>query len=118
MAQGRTPPSARGGGCVLAALLAALVAFSRLYRGMHHPADVLAGPVNGGAALWIMWRAFLADRGRGAGATGPVRPPAGRAFGAWRRESGLRTARLRQGPEAELGAKDGLRPRPAGDPQL
>ncbi|MFE2105922.1 phosphatase PAP2 family protein [Kitasatospora sp. NPDC059463] len=65
--------------CVLAALLAALVAFSRLYRGMHHPADVLAGPVNGGAALWIMWRAFLADRGRSAGATWPVRPPAGRS---------------------------------------
>ncbi|MCX4690587.1 phosphatase PAP2 family protein [Kitasatospora purpeofusca] len=40
--------------CVLAALLPALVAFSRLYRGMHHPTDVLFGLANGGATLWIM----------------------------------------------------------------
>lgn len=47
--------------CALAALLPVLVGFSRLYRGMHHPTDVLAGLVNGGAVLWIMWRAFLSD---------------------------------------------------------
>nr|BFD96142.1 hypothetical protein KitaXyl93_75020 [Kitasatospora sp. Xyl93] len=65
--------------CVLAALLPVLVAFSRLYRGMHHPTDVLAGLANGGATLWIMWRAFLADRGRSTPPAGADRAPAGRA---------------------------------------
>ncbi|MFF1798504.1 phosphatase PAP2 family protein, partial [Kitasatospora sp. NPDC058263] len=40
--------------CALAALLPVLVGFSRLYRGMHHPTDVLAGLVNGGVALAIV----------------------------------------------------------------
>ncbi|MEV7181698.1 diacylglycerol kinase family protein [Kitasatospora sp. NPDC093679] len=48
--------------CALLWLLPPLVAVSRLYRGMHHPSDVLAGLVNGAAALWVMHRAVLADR--------------------------------------------------------
>ncbi|MCG6497699.1 diacylglycerol kinase family protein [Kitasatospora sp. A2-31] len=63
--------------CVLAALLPVLVAFSRLYRGMHHPTDVLAGLANGGTTLWIMWRAFLADRGRSTPSAGADRAPVG-----------------------------------------
>ncbi|MER8185924.1 diacylglycerol kinase family protein [Kitasatospora sp. NPDC094015] len=65
---------------VLAGLVPLLVAFSRLYRGMHHPTDVLAGLVNGAAVLWLMARTFLADRRREAGPGAPPRPaPAGRA---------------------------------------
>ncbi|MEW1913474.1 diacylglycerol kinase family protein [Kitasatospora sp. NPDC085895] len=52
--------------CALLWLLPPLVAVSRLYRGMHHPSDVLAGLVNGAAALWVMHRAVLADRSPGA----------------------------------------------------
>ncbi|MFD0260966.1 diacylglycerol kinase family protein [Kitasatospora indigofera] len=66
--------------CALAAVLPLLVAGGRLYRGMHHPSDVLAGLVNGVVVLLVMWRAFLADRGRStAGREGPHRPPGGRA---------------------------------------
>ncbi|MEV4614975.1 diacylglycerol kinase family protein [Kitasatospora sp. NPDC049258] len=63
----------------LAGLVPVLVAISRLYRGMHHPTDVLAGSVNGCAALWIMWRAFLAERGRATEAAPHRAPQAGRA---------------------------------------
>ncbi|MER6394844.1 diacylglycerol kinase family protein [Kitasatospora sp. NPDC001603] len=65
--------------CALAALLPVLVGFSRLYRGMHHPTDVLAGLVNGGAVLWIMWRAFLSDPRETTVAAVPDHPSAGRA---------------------------------------
>ncbi len=50
------------------------VALTRMYRGMHHPSDVLASLVNGGVCVLVMARAIL-DR------TG-IRPP------------GSRTARL------------------------
>lgn len=48
-----------------------LVATARLYRGMHHPSDVLFGAVNGLACLTIAVRAFLP-----AGATRKLPPPA------------------------------------------
>ncbi|WP_407991039.1 diacylglycerol kinase family protein [Kitasatospora sp. CMC57] len=41
-------------GVLLACLVPLLVAASRLYRGMHHPTDVVAGLLNGAAVLWIM----------------------------------------------------------------
>ncbi|WP_407915247.1 diacylglycerol kinase family protein [Kitasatospora sp. NE20-6] len=74
--------------CVLAGLVPLLVGASRLYRGMHHPGDVLTGLLNGAGVLWIMWRAFLDGREEQAataagsasavpasGATGPVGDP-------------------------------------------
>jgi membrane-associated phospholipid phosphatase len=41
-----------------------LVAASRLYRGMHHPSDVLFGAANGIACLTIAVHAFLPTAGR------------------------------------------------------
>lgn len=42
-------------------LLPLLVAAARLYRGMHHPTDVLGGLTNGGLSLLIVGRALLVD---------------------------------------------------------
>lgn len=42
-------------------LLPLLVGAARLYRGMHHPTDVLGGLVNGGLSLLIVGRALLVD---------------------------------------------------------
>jgi hypothetical protein len=39
--------------CVLVPLV---VAFSRMYRGMHHLTDVTAGLINGLACAWLAWR--------------------------------------------------------------
>lgn len=46
-------------GCFLVPLL---VAFSRLYRGMHHPSDVVVGALNGVVCCWLAWR-YLRRRG-------------------------------------------------------
>lgn len=40
-------------------LLPVLVAYSRLYRGMHHPTDVATSAVLGISCIAISWRAFL-----------------------------------------------------------
>lgn len=32
-----------------------LVAYSRLYRGLHHPSDVLVGALNGAVCVWLAW---------------------------------------------------------------
>ncbi|WP_333777303.1 diacylglycerol kinase family protein [Streptomyces sp. IBSBF 3136] len=47
-------------GCVLCAL-PLLVGVARLYRGMHHPTDVVGGLVNGSLSLLIVGRALLMD---------------------------------------------------------
>ncbi|MET9409085.1 diacylglycerol kinase family protein [Streptomyces sp. NPDC002935] len=43
-------------------LLPLLVGAARLYRGMHHPTDVLGGLANGALSLVIVGRALLVDR--------------------------------------------------------
>ncbi|MFG2481106.1 diacylglycerol kinase family protein [Streptomyces fagopyri] len=47
---------------VLLLLIPLLVGVARLYRGMHHPTDVVGGIVNGGLSLLIVGRALLVDR--------------------------------------------------------
>ncbi|MEV6303638.1 phosphatase PAP2 family protein [Actinoplanes sp. NPDC051861] len=54
--------------CWMLILVPVGVAFARMYRGMHHPSDVVAAFVNGGICLYVMSRAVL-DR---AGVTTPV----------------------------------------------
>ncbi|MGW7196997.1 diacylglycerol kinase family protein [Streptomyces chryseus] len=51
------------------------VAVSRLYRGMHHPSDVVGGLVNGACTLLVVGAALLASRGR------PAPAPTGREGG-------------------------------------
>ncbi|MET9899713.1 diacylglycerol kinase family protein [Streptomyces sp. NPDC006446] len=48
------------GGLLL--LLPLLVGAARLYRGMHHPTDVLGGLANGGLSLLIVGRALLVEK--------------------------------------------------------
>jgi undecaprenyl-diphosphatase len=48
--------------CWLLVLVPVGVALTRMYRGMHHPSDVVASFINGGVCVWAMARAFL-DRG-------------------------------------------------------
>ncbi|MFH0176479.1 diacylglycerol kinase family protein [Streptomyces cacaoi] len=55
------------GGLLL--LVPVLVAVARLYRGMHHPTDVVGGLVNGSLSLLIVGRALFTD--------GTVTAPAG-----------------------------------------
>ncbi|MEU3204630.1 diacylglycerol kinase family protein [Streptomyces cyaneofuscatus] len=46
---------------VLLLLIPLLVGLARLYRGMHHPSDVVAGLLNGALSLFVVGRAVLAD---------------------------------------------------------
>ncbi|UQU62894.1 phosphatase PAP2 family protein [Couchioplanes caeruleus] len=45
--------------CWLLVLVPVAVAVARMYRGMHHPTDVLASFFNGAVCVWVMARAFL-----------------------------------------------------------
>jgi undecaprenyl-diphosphatase len=45
--------------CWFLILVPVAVAVSRLYRGMHHPSDVVASFLNGALCIWIMSRAVL-----------------------------------------------------------
>jgi diacylglycerol kinase family enzyme/membrane-associated phospholipid phosphatase len=57
-------------------LLPLFVGAARLYRGMHHPTDVLGGMANGGLSLLIVGRALLVDRSvTAAPSTGAVPAP-------------------------------------------
>ncbi|WP_318552179.1 bifunctional phosphatase PAP2/diacylglycerol kinase family protein [Kitasatospora fiedleri] len=62
--------------CALAWAVPVLVAASRLYRGMHHPTDVLAGALNGAAALWVVHRALPARARRTSAAPAAPAPAA------------------------------------------
>ncbi|WP_329292219.1 diacylglycerol kinase family protein [Streptomyces sp. NBC_01455] len=59
LSRGRGPWRRAAG--VLLLLIPLLVGVARLYRGMHHPTDVVGGLVNGGLSLLIAGRALLAD---------------------------------------------------------
>ncbi|THA80134.1 phosphatase PAP2 family protein [Streptomyces sp. A0592] len=54
------------------------VGLSRVYRGMHHPSDVLGGLLNGAATLLVLGSVFLSGHGAGGGRT-PERAPGGGA---------------------------------------
>lgn len=69
LAQRIRNPALRWAATILCFLVPALVAFSRLYRGMHHPADVVVGAVNGVICCWLAWRWLR--RGTGARAEAP-----------------------------------------------
>ncbi|MEV6599273.1 phosphatase PAP2 family protein [Actinoplanes sp. NPDC051346] len=45
--------------CWLLLLVPIGVALSRMYRGMHHPTDVIASILNGGVCVWVMARSIL-----------------------------------------------------------
>ncbi|MDX2561366.1 diacylglycerol kinase family protein [Streptomyces sp. TX20-6-3] len=76
---------------VVLLLVPPLVGLSRLYRGMHHPTDVVGGLVNGALTLLVVGSVFLAgrapggadDSGRRRSSPGaaPSGPPGGPAAG-------------------------------------
>jgi undecaprenyl-diphosphatase len=75
-----TRPSTRAAWWALLLLVPIGVAMTRMYRGMHHPSDVVASFLNGLTCLFIMSRAIL-DRavhwGRGAARGAVPRPRTG-----------------------------------------
>ncbi|MFG3125026.1 diacylglycerol kinase family protein [Streptomyces sp. NPDC048201] len=60
-------------------LLPVVVGLSRLYRGMHHPTDVVGGMINGGLSLLVVGHALLRDGRVSAPAALPAVPSAPRA---------------------------------------
>ncbi|MFC8897404.1 phosphatase PAP2 family protein [Streptomyces cinereoruber] len=55
------------------------VAFSRLYRGMHHPSDVVVGLLNGACTLLVVGAALLPDARKGEAEPEPAAPGTRRA---------------------------------------
>ncbi|GHB55699.1 hypothetical protein GCM10010347_27080 [Streptomyces cirratus] len=63
-------------------LIPVAVAFSRVYRGMHHPSDVVAGLLNGACTLLVVTHALLLPaRARAVSAVHGERLPSARATG-------------------------------------
>ncbi|WP_443070697.1 diacylglycerol kinase family protein [Streptomyces sp. NBC_01601] len=60
-------------------LLPVVVGLSRLYRGMHHPTDVVGGMINGGLSLLVVGHALLRDGRVSAPSALPAVPGAARA---------------------------------------
>jgi membrane-associated phospholipid phosphatase len=67
----RATTAAKVAAVAVAVLVPPLVAFARIYRGLHYPTDVLAGALS--AAVWLTGSWFVLLRGR--------RRPAGRISG-------------------------------------
>jgi membrane-associated phospholipid phosphatase len=86
LARGTRRPATRAAWWALLVVIPLGVALSRLYRGMHHPSDVIASFANGATCLLIMARSVL-DR---AVRWGPPRDAADRRV-ARPRESGSRS---------------------------
>lgn len=74
LAQRIRNPVLRHGATFLCFVVPALVAWSRLYRGMHHLSDVVVGVLNGIACCWLAWRYLRRDDRR---AGQPEQPEAG-----------------------------------------
>ncbi|WP_078968629.1 MULTISPECIES: diacylglycerol kinase family protein [unclassified Streptomyces] len=60
----------------LLVLIPPAVAFSRLYRGMHHPSDVVVGLLNGACTLLLVGVALLPNARKGKDGTDPEPEPA------------------------------------------
>ena len=59
-------PVLRAGATAVCLLVPVLVGYARLYRGMHHVSDVVAGAVVGVVCAWLGWRYLRrTERGRG-----------------------------------------------------
>jgi membrane-associated phospholipid phosphatase len=61
LAQRISNPALRWAATTLCFLVPALVAYSRLYRGMHQPSDVIVGVLNGIVCCWLAWRYLRRD---------------------------------------------------------
>ena len=59
LARGAARPSTRAAWWALLVLVPLGVAMTRMYRGMHHPSDVVASFLNGATCLFIMARGIL-----------------------------------------------------------
>ncbi|MGW2959439.1 diacylglycerol kinase family protein [Streptomyces sp. NPDC001220] len=88
-------------------LLPLMVGVSRLYRGMHHPTDVLGGLINGGLSLLVVGQALLRDARVSAPVAGPVAAETARAGRAGRRPG--RVAVVVNPTAIDEGTRDELR---------
>jgi undecaprenyl-diphosphatase len=70
VAQRIRPPALRWAATALCLLVPFLVAFARLYRGMHFVTDVLVGAVNGVLCAWLAWRYLRRGTGSHPGVPG------------------------------------------------
>ncbi|GAA2727553.1 phosphatase PAP2 family protein [Cellulomonas aerilata] len=59
-------PALRWAATAACLLVPVLVAYARLYRGMHHPSDVVVGVLNGLVCAWLAWH-YLRPQSAAAG---------------------------------------------------
>ncbi|MFE5770605.1 diacylglycerol kinase family protein [Streptomyces sp. NPDC056485] len=90
LAAGRLRGARRGVVVGLLLLLPLAVAGSRLYRGMHHPSDVVAGLLNGACTLLVVAYALLPGAGAAPGPAAGGALPVARPVGGGRAPSGAR----------------------------